>query len=371
VIAVAALVCAACSGRVGLPLPKTTVPPKTSTSIPAHHHEVQLLQALKVVGSTLELSSGQRFVMRGVLVYAMPFYLVDGGPDPTMASETETAYANRWAMFARIKALGFNTVSIRIGWQAYSSDAYGYGPAGYLARLQGLVDAASSQGLYVILNWGDAVGDGYSVLTQYSNWFPMMKLVALMFADNPGVIYEPFNEPHEISWSQWLVLSEKMLQFWRATIGYRGVIIADTQYWSWNFDPTYVGALINYDAALLGQPDLLIANHRYPNGNTCFCGSEVSNWNSLVGQYIGKFPLVGSEYGIDDLIGPTELSWGEQFLSYMENQAIPEGFNGAIMFVWSWVDPNTMTDLTTGKLTAWGQAVVNALGTPPSTAPAG
>jgi len=128
------------------------------------------------------------------------------------------------------------------------------------------------------------------VITEYSSAFPMMHAVALMFADNPGVIYEPFNEPHEISWDQWIVISEKMLQYWRATIGYRGVIIADTEGWSWAFDPTYVSALISYDGALLGQPNLLIANHRYPNGHVCFCGAERAWWNSLIGQYIGKFP---------------------------------------------------------------------------------
>jgi hypothetical protein len=42
------------------------------------------------------------------------------------------------------------------------------------------------------------------------------------------------------------------------------------------------------------------------------------------------------------------------------------GFNGALIFVWNWVDPNTMTNLTTGKLTAWGKTAVRALGTPAS-----
>ena len=200
------------------------------------------------------------------------------------------------------------------------------------------------------------------MLTEYSSGFSMMKQVVDMFAGNPGVIYEPYNEPHEISWDQWIVISEKMLHYWRATIGFRGVIMADTQYWSWNFDPSYVAALINYDAALLGKPNLLIANHRYPNGNTCFCGSERQSWDSLLGQYIGKFPLVGDEYGISDGIGPTELAWGQQLLSYLKDQAIPAGFNGALMFVWNWVDDNSMIDLTSaGKLTIWGSAIVDDL----------
>jgi len=375
VVVVVALVCTACSGRVGLPLPQTTaapttstsIPPTTSTSVPPHHHHVTLLSALKVVGRTLEQSSGQRFVMRGVIVYAMPFYETNREPDPALASVTEAAYVNRWAMFARIRALGFNTVKIPVSSAVYSGDAYGLdGTSVYLARLRAIVNAANIEGLYVVLCWSDAIGEGYWVITEYSSAFSMMKAVEFTFAGNPGVIYEPLDEPHEISWSQWIAISERMLQYWRATIGYRGVIIADTEGWSWNFDPSYVNALISYDEALLGTPNLLIANHRYPNGNSCFCGAERATWDSVIGQYIGSFPLIGSEYGIEDVVGPPELAWGQDFVTYLKNNAIPSGFNGALMFVWNWINPNTMTDPATGKLTAWGTAIFDALSASPS-----
>ena len=370
---VVALVNTSCSsGRIGLPLPKMTLATTTSTSTPGHQHQAALLPVLQVVGNSLELSSGQRFVMRGVIVYALPFYETDGKADPALVSVTAHAYANRRAMFARVKALGFNTVKIPISSAIYASDLYGLdGPRGYLARLRTIVDAATSEGLYVVLCWWDALGEGYSVLREYPSQFPMMKAVALMFRSNPGVIYEPFNEPHQINWGQWVVMSEKMLQYWRATIGYRAVIIADTKDYSWNFNPSYVGALIRYDGALLGKPDLLIANHRYPNRHTCFCGPTFAGWDSVVGRYIGDFPLIGSEYGIFNPIGSVELSWGKSLLTYLKDEAIPSGFNGALMFTWNWVDPNTMTSPTTGKLTAWGAAVVDALGTPASGVSAG
>jgi hypothetical protein len=361
---VVAVACSACSGRIGLALPSTTVKQTTTTTttIAPHHHAVKLLPALRVVGNTLEQSSGKRFVMKGVIVYAMPFYLTNGGADPGLASVTETAYQDRWAMFARIKSLGFNTVKIPLQSTVYAGDAYGLdGMGAYLARLRAVVNAATTEGLYVVLCWTDSLTEGYSVLTQYSTPFPMMKAVEAIFANNPGVIYEPYNEPHEISWDQWIVISEKMLLYWRGGIGYHGVLIADTQYWDWNFDPVYVTALLRYDKALLGSPNLLIANHRYPNGNSCFCGSERATWDSLIGQYIGKFPLIGTEYGIDDEIGPPELAWGQGLLTYLEDQAIPAGFNGAIMFVWNW-EPDAIAEPTTGALTPWGRAIVDTLG---------
>jgi len=368
-----ALVNTACSsGLVGLPLPKTTLATTTSTSTPGRSPRVTRLPVLKVVGDRLELSSGRRFVMRGVIVYAMPFYETDRKADPALASVTANAYTHRKAMFARVKALGFNTVKIPISAAIYASDPYiPGGKNGYLARLRTIVDTATSEGLYVVLCWWDALGEGSSVLRDYPDQYPMMKAVARMFSDNPSVIYEPLGEPNRINWEQWLVMSEKMLRYCRTTMGYRAVIIADTADWSWVFDPTYVGALIRYDGALLGKPDLLIANHRYPNRNSCFCGGTLKTWNSLVGQYIGHFPFVGTEYGIFNGIGSVELSWGKDFLTYLKHKAIPLGFNGALMFVWNWVDPNTMTNLSTGKLTAWGTAIVASLGTSPSGVSAG
>ena len=375
VIAVAlvvALVNTACSsGRIGLPLPKRAVATTTSTRTPGHDHQVASLPVLRVVGNKLELISGLRFVMRGVIIYAMPFYETNGRADTALGPVTEQAYVDRTAMFTRVKALGFNTVKIPISASIYSSDPYHLGgSSGYLARLRAIVDAATSEGLYVVLCWWDALGEGYSVLKEYPRQFPMMKSVALMFRNNPGVIYEPFNEPHQISWDQWIVISEKMVRYWRATIGYRGVIIADTKDYSFNFDPTYVGALIRYDGALLGRPNMLIANHRYPNRETCFCGTALASWNALIGQYIGDFPFLGTEYGIFNPVASEKLEWGKSFLTYLKDKAIPSGFNGALFFVWNWVDPNTMTNLTTGKLTAWGAAIVADLGARPSGPPA-
>ncbi|MGO9560366.1 MAG: glycoside hydrolase family 5 protein [Acidimicrobiales bacterium] len=369
-----ALLCAACAGGssaqnpskttlktpskptdLGLAPPKTTVASKSST-----------LPALKVAGSTLELTSGQRLVMRGVVVYAVPFYETRGAPDPELAAVTRAADGDPQAMFARIKALGFNTVKIPISTAVYSNDPYAPGgAAGYLARLQAIVDTATAQGLFVDLSWWDALAERHSVITEYSSQFPMMNAVADTFRNNPNVIYEPLNEPNGITLEQWLVTSERVIEYWRATIGYRGVLIADTRNWSWSFNPTYVTALIRYDKALLGQPELLIANNRFPNGNPCFCETERAVWDSLVGQYIGRFPLVGTQYGIADSVGKPELRWGQDFAAYLKSYAIPSGFNGALAFVWNWVGPNTMTVALTGELTPWGKAVVQSLASPP------
>ncbi len=366
VVVAAAVIGAACGrGSIGLPPVKTTVPapPTTATLPPAPGAAVT--PALAVAGHLLTTASGDRFVIRGVTIYALPFYVVDGRPDPQLAAVTDSAYANRASMFATLKALGYNTVRIPLQASVVAADPYGLGGMrGYLDRLQAFVDAATGAGLYVDVSWWDAFNEGASLPGDYTAEFPMMKAVVDRFSDDPRVIYEPFNEPNGISWDQWIVTFERVLLYWRGSLGYRGVIIADTPNWSWDFDPTYAAALIRYDRALLGSPNLMIANHRYPNGNQCFCGTDRSMWVSTVGQYADRYPLVGTEYGVSDGYGPPEVSWGPSFLTYLTDVSIPQGFNGGITFVWNWIDANSMTSPPGGAMTTWGASATHVLAAP-------
>jgi hypothetical protein len=316
---------------------------------------------LQVVGSTLELSSGGRFFVRGVEVYAMPFYDDDGQPDAALASVTEAEWSDRDAIFARIAALGADTVRIQITAHSYNHDYYGLGgSAGYLARLVAFVRSANAAGLEVILTWSDAVGERAALLTEYPTQLEMMSTVAAALRSDPDVLYEPYNEPNGMSWAQWAGLVKTTLAYWRRTIGYSGPLILDTPDYSWAFEPSWASDVVADDAALLGRPNVLIANHRYPNQQTCFCGAEEAAWVSMVGRYTRQIPVIGTEYGVYDGTGPEQLQWGRQFLDYVSTDAGPGGLNGAVAFVWDWVDPDSMTD-TAGALTAWGKVVAAEL----------
>lgn len=356
IVAQLAVVCSACSsGPPGLALPSTTVPPGRLAH-PLHGN------ALEVSGNLIHLASGPRFVVKGVVVYALPFYYDNQAVDQPLMSVTDQVASDPQGLFATIRATGANTVRIPLSALVYNDNRYGPGgPTGYLERLRAVVRAASAAGLHVVLSWWDALGEGSALLADYKSQFPMMRTVATMFRHNNRVVYEPYNEPNGMTWDQWIVLMERTLSYWRADIGYRGLLIADTPMYSWDFEPVYVRRLLQYDAALLGHADLVVANHRYPNGSPCFCGAERASWVAKVGQYVRQFPILGTEYGIADGIGPAELGWARGFLSYLSSTAIPSGFNGAIGFVWNWVDADTMTDPVTHQLNAWGDVAVSEL----------
>jgi hypothetical protein len=320
---------------------------------------------LHVSGTLLETPDGRRVVLRGVNVYALPFYLgSNGGAAPGLGSVTRRAYLDRFSLFRAIRATGANAVRIPLSSTVYFSGTGVYGiraRAGYLGELRAFVDAASDAGLYVVLSWWDALGQGAMLLNTYESELPMMAVVAKLFSGMPNVIYEPYNEPNDISWTSWLPMIETTIKYWRTTIGYSGVLIIDTIDYSWIFSPTYATAVMNYDASILGRANLVFANHWYPNGDSCFCTDEQAQWMAIVGGYVRSFPILGTEYGISDGTGPTELSFGVEMLSYIANHSIPEGLNGAFVFAWNWIDPNAMTAGPRETLTPWGAAAARVL----------
>ncbi len=318
-------------------------------------------QLLSVQGNELRNVHGHRFVFRGVVVYALPFYYDAGGrSDPTLESFTSYAWTHRFQLFQAIRATEANVVRIPVSLAVYSDNRYlPGGRRGYLQRLSGIVEAARAAGLYVILVWWDSLGFGSHLLEDFHRLFPMMSAVYHLFRHDSNVLYEPYNEPHGITWGQWLAVMINTLAFWRKSLHYGGILILDTTGYSWDISPLYLRALLDAGTFLRSQPNLLFANHRYPNGATCFCGNNRLTWQRQVGRYLNTLPMLGSEYGIYDGQGPVSANWGRGFLANLARNDIPRGLNGAITFVWDWVDPNSMTNPATHQLTYWGRVVVS------------
>ncbi len=346
-VAAIAVVLTACSGQ------KRAVDPQfpAGASLPAVTVENNLL-----------MTGDSRFVMRGATAYMLPFYLVDDRADTALAYVTSRDYADRDRIFADMRDAGVNTVRIPVSSEGFRDDAYGLGgAAGYLQRLSAIVASARSAGLRVIVGFwlSGAVSD--DLARDYPSLFPFMGTVVSELGSD-DVMYEPLNEPLGLSSDLWLSVMSAVVTEWRSDLRYHGVLILDTTGYSWDFSAPAATALMTLDTRLLGgHPNLAFANHRYPNDNTCFCGSERQEWASSVEEFASRFPIVGTEYGIYDATGPAQLGWMRQFLSYVSRYAIPAGFNGAVAFVWDWVDPNSLTVDDGSKLSTYGRVVAAEL----------
>ncbi len=321
---VAALVVAA--GLVGMRIAEAQAAPKAQV-------------APKVVGKLLQVG-GTRFVVKGAAAYILPFYTsADGSKEFAQDYTYQRMFAAKDAVFAQMKSIGINSVRLPVASSTYGgADPYNLGgKAGYLDKLAAIVASANSQGLYVLIGWWEPLG--------YAPALSMMSDVHAKLGNNPMVMYEPFNEPNGISWDQWRQPMRDTIRHWRQDIGYTGVLFIDTINWSWWFSPSEAQGLMNYDAGLTGRgPNLMFANHRYANQNTNFLVADKAAWESEVGQYVGSYPIIGTEYGFYNFQGPPQLQWNQEFFSYLADTKVPQGFNGAWLFVWRWVDSNSMTD---------------------------
>jgi hypothetical protein len=301
--------------------------------------------ALHVNGSLLVDSSDKRVILKGVTDYLLPFYTTASGTaDPTLASAVAGNYAGRDAAFAAMKADGYNTVRVPLGVGTFINDVYGVGGSGgYLARIKAITASAQAHDLRVIFCWWNVL-DGPAALANVPTALAVMHTVATALRGNSDVLFEPVNEPFNLTWAQWQPVMQTIVTFWRTTIGYTGPLIVDTTNYSWAFDPTQARLIQALDTRLLGgSSEVVFANHRYANSNTCFCGTEKTNWEQSVGRFVTTFPLLGTEYGWYNNAGAPSQTWNAQLFNALAKTSVPQGFNGALAFVWHWIDDNSMT----------------------------
>ncbi|MHB1534156.1 MAG: cellulase family glycosylhydrolase [Acidimicrobiales bacterium] len=305
----------------------------------------------------LVVGSG-RFVVRGAVDYVLPFYSGnDGGPDPALARYTATDFAHRSAMFATMRRDGVNVVRIPVGLASYRGGGYGVGGAsGYLRRVVATVKAAQAAGLRVLIGWWDSLGWGAKLTSRYRSLWPMMGAVVKAVGNNPDVFYEPYNEPNGIGWSAWRSIMTATVREWRSAFDYRDVLVLDTINYSQEFSAPAANSLQALDVSLLhGPAQLVFANHRYPNGSSCFCGAQERRFVDTVGRSASTYPLLGTEYGIYSAGYPPDLPWIRELLPVL-GRLETHGFNGSILFVWNWVDPNSLTTNGGQNLDAYGRA---------------
>ena len=322
--------------------------------------------ALNVHQNLVVDSSGQRFVFKIATVYFLPFYL-DGknGADPSVARSTERLYANRVQVLSRIKELGGNTIRVPLGRAVYIAGEDPYkigGPEGLLARLATLTSDADRLGLKVMPSWWDSTGAGKDFAQDYSKSFPMMGDVVKEIGHHRNVVVEPWNEPNGIDWGAWEKVMTETVRFFRTEAGYSDLLILDTINYSWSFSPRFATKLQNVDEQLLGIGNLAFGNHRYANADTCFCDKVLKAWDDEVGDHVGTYPIVGTEYGNWNRDWAPSPLWSKQLTDHLL-LLTARGFNGYGAFTWNWVDLNTMTrdDLTT--LTPFGEIAVSYWGT--------
>ncbi len=191
----------------------------------------------------------------------------------------------------------------------------------YRALVNQVVELCASRGCYVILDlhWSDA-GEWGKQIGQHvmpdANSVEFWKGCATVYKNHPAVIFDLYNEPHDVSWEIWRnggQVSEKargrnpaktyqavgmqtLFNTVRAT-GARNVVIAGGLDWAYDMSGFLAGNQ-------LADPDgngVIYANHAYP-----FKGDTVDRWITKIEKAAKVLPIIVSEFGADSRPVPKE-----------------------------------------------------------------
>jgi hypothetical protein len=183
----------------------------------------------------------------------------------------------------------------------------------YRALVKEIVDLCSSKGCYILLDlhwsdvneWGENIGQ-HSMPDRNSVIF--WKDFAPVYANHPAVLFDLYNEPHDVTWDVWLnggtikdrpnrpgaqaktyeaVGMQEMLDTVRAT-GAKNVVIAGGLEWAYDFN----GILAGRELKDPSGNGVIYANHAYDNKR-----ESVFTWIASMEEATAKFPVIVSEFG--------------------------------------------------------------------------
>jgi hypothetical protein len=182
----------------------------------------------------------------------------------------------------------------------------------YRALVKQVVDACAAQNCYVLLDlhWSDA-GEWGQQIGQHvmpdANSVLFWKDCAKIYKNQPAVLFDLYNEPHDVSWDVWLnggdvtendrqrgykktypaVGMQAMLDAVRST-GAKNVVVAGGLDWAYDMS----GFLTGKQLADPKGNGVIYANHSYP-----FKGDTVEKWISKMETATKTLPVIVSEFG--------------------------------------------------------------------------
>ncbi len=252
---------------------------------------VTLLDSLHLSGTHIINQNGQTVFLQGVDISGE--YLC---PPSQMYSLTQLQAAKTW---------NINAIKLTINPELWLA---GYGSCTatqYQASIQTAISNARSLGLYVIAaayEWDKTPQDGMDMATATTQQF--WQVFAPLYAGDTGVLYETFNEPHNITATQWLngdtslgYIGEQQLANTIRNTGAQNIIIIDGD----NYGGTIGQLLPQY--ALTGT-NIAYAEHLWTNGSNLYPSNWPANWENAAATY----PIIGTEFG-DNSSNCAYLSW--------------------------------------------------------------
>jgi hypothetical protein len=232
-------------------------------------------------------------------------------------SGTEYACIQGWGIFdgpndatsvAAMASWHINAVRIPLNedcWLDINGVNPSYAGATYQAAIQSYINLLHQYGLYAILDlhWtapGTTRSTGQQVMPDADHSPAFWTSVASFYKTDPAVLFDLYNEPHDISWSCWLNGCSVGSPAW-TTAGMQSLVNAVRA--AGATQPIMVGGLAwsnDVSGWLANQPadpaNALVASFHNYNFNVC----DPSCWNTTVATLAAQVPVVTGELGEND-----------------------------------------------------------------------
>jgi endoglucanase len=196
----------------------------------------------------------------------------------------------------------------------------------YRGLVRGVVDTCATQKCYIILDlhwsncgqWGANIGQHSMPDT---NSIAFWQDVATRYKNHPSVIFDLYNEPHDVSWDVWLnggVITDRpnrrntnaityeavgmqpLLDAIRST-GARNVVLVGGLDWAYDFS----GILDGHELKDPRGNGVVYANHAYNNK-----GDSAAVWIEKMERASQTLPILIGEFGGSG--GPSRRTWGRR-----------------------------------------------------------
>ena len=226
-------------------------------------------------------------------------------------SGTEYACIQGWGIFdgpndaasvAAMAAWHINAVRIPLNedcWLNINGVNPAYAGATYQSAIHAYINLLHQRGLYAILelHWnapGTSQATGQQVMPDADHSPAFWTSVATFFKADPAVLFELYNEPHDVSWDVWrnggpsgdgfqAVGMQQLYEAVRSTGADNLVVIGGLRY---AFDLSMVGA-----APIAGY-NILYATHPYDQAD-----KQAAAWDGSWGYLTARAPVVVTEFG--------------------------------------------------------------------------
>jgi hypothetical protein len=245
-------------------------------------------------------------------------------------------------------------------------------PEPYLSALDFVIDAAASHGAYTLLDlhWLDAMTPRGRLSDGSINFVPplpnlrsiqLWTELAARYRDEPAVLYDIFNEPHDALPDDTVPLYGIRDDYSLFALKSGRVSMEEWQPWalqlihairSQNPDALIFVPGIDWSYDLRGFPleeqGIVYSTHVYRNK-----GEDAADWDRAFGFLAESHPVFAGELGG----GAEDLEWGQKLLDYLEERSIGWA-------AWSWSDaPYLLTSRLTTDYTPseFGRVIQRAL----------